>query len=464
MDSLRGLAGAGFSGLADDAGIGREAAPPDAAVQNRNTRRSGQAVELGERAAERRPSLVEVEEAGCHGRRLNALRGPIPRSERARGRPERGDGLLVLVPSRSTVLAFATNEPQFGGRRPDMVFHYMKTTVLDSEFETMDFDVEGHLGAVKRSVASLERDGQPARAVVLSREYATTVEDLWDALTSGERIPRWFLPISGDLERWRPVPVGRQRGRRDQNVRTAGASRADVGVRRGRELGGGAFVGRWRRSRAADAHPHRAAFAPLGRVRAGGGRASAGRWACWDLRSISTTRRRRSSTKRSSPLPGTARRSSRAAARDGGERPWRRERTPPPRVPRRGVPPRSTPANRPRPHEAVPPSPRLPRRRTSGSDAASRPEESEAGPLRSEDERRGVSSSRGAPRDPTRTCMAPRSADDETHRQHDHRHPQPEPDDHQREPDENGCHVTENALARLEQPPAEIRFRHGARP
>ena len=64
----------------------------------------------------------------------------------------------------------------------------------------MGLDVEGHLGAVERSVSSLELDGQSARAVTLSRSYATTVEDLWDAVTNGERIPRWFLPISGDLE------------------------------------------------------------------------------------------------------------------------------------------------------------------------------------------------------------------------------------------------------------------------
>ena len=64
----------------------------------------------------------------------------------------------------------------------------------------MKFDVETHLGAVERSVSSLEREGQPARAVTLSRGFATTVEDLWNAVTSGERIPRWFLPISGDLQ------------------------------------------------------------------------------------------------------------------------------------------------------------------------------------------------------------------------------------------------------------------------
>ena len=64
----------------------------------------------------------------------------------------------------------------------------------------MDFDVAGNLGALARSVSSLERDGRPARAVTLSRGYDTTVDDLWDAVTSRERIPRWFVPVSGDLE------------------------------------------------------------------------------------------------------------------------------------------------------------------------------------------------------------------------------------------------------------------------
>ena len=64
----------------------------------------------------------------------------------------------------------------------------------------MQLDVEGHLGAVERFVSLLERDGRPAGAVTLSRSYAATVEDLWDAVTNGERIPRWFLPVSGELE------------------------------------------------------------------------------------------------------------------------------------------------------------------------------------------------------------------------------------------------------------------------
>lgn len=64
----------------------------------------------------------------------------------------------------------------------------------------MDLHVDSQLAAVERSVSSLERDGQPARAVTLARSYATTIEDLWDAVTTPDRIARWFLPVSGDLE------------------------------------------------------------------------------------------------------------------------------------------------------------------------------------------------------------------------------------------------------------------------
>ena len=64
----------------------------------------------------------------------------------------------------------------------------------------MEFDVESNLVEVERSVVFLERDGQQLSAVTLSRTYATNVDDLWDAVTDGQRIPRWFAPVSGELE------------------------------------------------------------------------------------------------------------------------------------------------------------------------------------------------------------------------------------------------------------------------
>lgn len=54
-------------------------------------------------------------------------------------------------------------------------------------------------GLVAREVRTGERGGAPTRIVVARRTYATDPADLWNALTDAERIPRWFLPISGDL-------------------------------------------------------------------------------------------------------------------------------------------------------------------------------------------------------------------------------------------------------------------------
>lgn len=64
----------------------------------------------------------------------------------------------------------------------------------------MQRNLEESLGAVARSMTKLERDGKPARRVTLERSYDTSAEDLWNAVTSADRLPRWFLPVSGDLE------------------------------------------------------------------------------------------------------------------------------------------------------------------------------------------------------------------------------------------------------------------------
>ena len=63
----------------------------------------------------------------------------------------------------------------------------------------MKIDIIAYIGAVTRKVGSREHDGRPARVVLAGRTYDTTIEAVWDAITSAERIPRWFLPITGEL-------------------------------------------------------------------------------------------------------------------------------------------------------------------------------------------------------------------------------------------------------------------------
>jgi hypothetical protein len=50
-------------------------------------------------------------------------------------------------------------------------------------------DVIRTIGAVAREVGSRDHAGRPARVVVATRTYDT----------NAERIPRWFMPITGDL-------------------------------------------------------------------------------------------------------------------------------------------------------------------------------------------------------------------------------------------------------------------------
>lgn len=60
-------------------------------------------------------------------------------------------------------------------------------------------DVNAQIAAVQRAVRSDERDGAQTRVQTLTQTYPSPIDDVWDAVTSAERIPRWFLPVSGDL-------------------------------------------------------------------------------------------------------------------------------------------------------------------------------------------------------------------------------------------------------------------------
>jgi uncharacterized protein YndB with AHSA1/START domain len=52
---------------------------------------------------------------------------------------------------------------------------------------------------VTREVRTGQRDGLATRIVVARRTYGTDQQDLWDAVTNPERLPRWFLPVTGEL-------------------------------------------------------------------------------------------------------------------------------------------------------------------------------------------------------------------------------------------------------------------------
>lgn len=60
-------------------------------------------------------------------------------------------------------------------------------------------DVDAQISAVGRELQTTEVDGEPARVQTLEQTYPSFIDDVWDALTSADRIARWFLPISGEL-------------------------------------------------------------------------------------------------------------------------------------------------------------------------------------------------------------------------------------------------------------------------
>jgi uncharacterized protein YndB with AHSA1/START domain len=56
-----------------------------------------------------------------------------------------------------------------------------------------------HINAATRRVGSRTFGAGEARTVTIARTYDAPLTDVWDACTNPERIPRWFLPVSGEL-------------------------------------------------------------------------------------------------------------------------------------------------------------------------------------------------------------------------------------------------------------------------
>lgn len=60
-------------------------------------------------------------------------------------------------------------------------------------------DVSQQVESVTRALRTEEVDGEETRIQTLAQEYPASIEEVWDAATSAERIARWFLPITGEL-------------------------------------------------------------------------------------------------------------------------------------------------------------------------------------------------------------------------------------------------------------------------
>src|SRR5262245_41808780 len=60
-------------------------------------------------------------------------------------------------------------------------------------------DMDNDVDAIERAVGTGTIPAGEGRTVMLRRTYDADIEDVWDAITSAERLPRWFLPVTGDL-------------------------------------------------------------------------------------------------------------------------------------------------------------------------------------------------------------------------------------------------------------------------
>ncbi|AMO61157.1 Activator of Hsp90 ATPase homolog 1-like protein [Mycolicibacterium phlei] len=62
-----------------------------------------------------------------------------------------------------------------------------------------EIDVQHQINAVRRTVGTRTIEAGEAHVVTISQVYDTDHADLWDAVTTIERIPRWLMPITGEL-------------------------------------------------------------------------------------------------------------------------------------------------------------------------------------------------------------------------------------------------------------------------
>lgn len=55
------------------------------------------------------------------------------------------------------------------------------------------------IDSVQRKVGKSTLNGDDAHVVTMTQTHSNSVDDVWDAVTNPERLPKWFAPVTGDL-------------------------------------------------------------------------------------------------------------------------------------------------------------------------------------------------------------------------------------------------------------------------
>ncbi|MEU0029192.1 SRPBCC family protein [Streptomyces sp. NPDC006335] len=61
-------------------------------------------------------------------------------------------------------------------------------------------EIADAINRMHRRVGTRQVESGEARTVLLRRTYDAEIADVWDAVTSAERIARWFMPVTGELK------------------------------------------------------------------------------------------------------------------------------------------------------------------------------------------------------------------------------------------------------------------------
>jgi uncharacterized protein YndB with AHSA1/START domain len=70
---------------------------------------------------------------------------------------------------------------------------------MDTNLHKLHETTDSQIPAVKRSVGSREVGGEDARVVTMTQTYPSAQAEVWNAITSQDRISRWLGPITGDF-------------------------------------------------------------------------------------------------------------------------------------------------------------------------------------------------------------------------------------------------------------------------